>query len=197
MRERYGMKNVMTAAAIAAVAISGVMMYDACRRQGGARRLFEEAARENARLTSKTAEQDARIRELASESAAKAERIKELEARVLDLEKRSMATYFLKKASWARTLADGSFEQTIDLEPRGENTIPILSVIAQTRTDARIIELKAEGETIPPKSERESNANGTMARVMYGAVRPAPVRITVRAEKDAPLDVIIDPFREI
>jgi hypothetical protein len=167
-------------------------------------RLIEEAARENAELKTKAAErekriaaQEARINSLTAELAARDGRIKELEERCSTLEKKAVATYFLKKASSARTLPDGSFEQTIDLEPRGENTIPLLSVVAQSRSDARITDLKVEGETIPSKSERENDAAGTMLRVMYGSVKPAPVKITVRAEKETALDIIIDPFREI
>jgi cell division protein FtsB len=140
---------------------------------------------------------EADLKAMSDKMAAKDKRIKELEDKLRIAAKSIIPTYFIKKSSNSKVLPNGTFEQIIELEADGENTVPLMSVIAESRDEVKIKTLTVEGPTIPRRSEREDNSNGTLTRLIYRFVKPGPVKITIIAEKETPLNVIIDPYRDV
>ncbi|MDD5495784.1 MAG: hypothetical protein PHP46_01630 [Candidatus Omnitrophica bacterium] len=148
-------------------------------------------------LKDRISKQDSRMKDLEIEVEVRDKRINVLEETISMFEQKTVATYFVRKSVESKVLLNRTFRQVIELEPIGDYTIPLLSVIAQTRDNTKIKLLKVEGKTILGKGKHEQNKPRTLMRVVYNSVKPAAVKITIVTQKETSLDVIIDPYREM
>lgn len=125
------------------------------------------------------------------------EDLSKLQSRTTVLEQETQKTVFRLSSKSFKVLAGETFETKFTLTPIGENIIPILKIICQTKNNVTFKGFDIKGQTLPGISLNWNDEKKGIVGQEFHNVHPGIVNITIKTDKDPrPWTMFVEPLEK-